>query len=126
MFIKFVLFLNYLRNYAMKLPNRETAYIPSSKLADYLLSQTHAIGKSKAKFFQKLGFDTTNVDAFERGLREIAQEYEITEQISILQGEKYIIDGVLQTPIGRLVNIKTVWIIEKDEINPRFVTAYPA
>ena len=110
----------------MRLPNRESAYVPSSKLVDYLLSRTHAVGKSKAKFFSKFGFDETNVDDFERGLKKIAQENEITEQISMLHGEKYIIDGVIQTPIGRTITIRTVWIIEKGEITPRFVTAHPA
>lgn len=110
----------------MQLPNRESAYIPRSKLIDYLLSRTHAVGKSKARFFYKFGFDETNGDTFEQGLRKIAQNYEITEQISMPYGEKYIIDGVLQTPRGSAINIRTVWIIEKGEINPHFVTAYPA
>ena len=109
----------------MKLPNRESVYIPSSKLVDYLLSRTHAVGKSKARFFRKFGFDETNVDILEQDLKKIAQKNEITQQVSVFHGEKYIIDGVLETPIGRNMNIRTVWIIEKDEINPRFVTAYP-
>ncbi len=109
----------------MKLPNNELAYIPSSKLINYLLSRTHAVGKSKARFFRKFGFDETNVDIFEQGLKIIAQKNEIAEQVSVLHGEKYIIDGKLETPIGRNINIRTVWIIEKGEINPRFVTAHP-
>ncbi len=66
------------------------------------------------------------MEVFEQGLRVIAQKYEITEHISMPHGEKYIIDGILQTPIGRAINVRTVWIIEKGEINPRFVTAHPA
>ncbi len=91
-----------------------------------MLSQTHAIGKSKSKFFRRFGFDDTNVAVLEQGLKKIAQEYEIIEKISIPYGEKYIIDGVLQTPIGREIRVRTVWIIEKDESIPRFVTAHPA
>jgi len=34
----------------MELPNKEKAYIPLAKLKDYLLSETHSVGKSKAKF----------------------------------------------------------------------------
>ncbi len=33
----------------MLLPNRDKAYIPEAKLVDYLLSETQAIGKSKAQ-----------------------------------------------------------------------------
>ncbi|MGH7599609.1 MAG: DUF6883 domain-containing protein [bacterium] len=40
----------------MKLPNREKAYIPPSKLRDYLLSETHVVGRGKAKFFRMFGF----------------------------------------------------------------------
>jgi len=39
----------------MKLPDREKAYIPLLKIKDYLLSETHPIGKSKAKFFRSCG-----------------------------------------------------------------------
>jgi hypothetical protein len=110
----------------MKLPNRESTVIPHSKLTDYLLSQNHAIGKSKSKFFRQFGFDETNIDEFERGLKEIAQENDFIEQISVPHGEKYVINGILKTPAGRPIAVTTIWIIEKGEITPRFVTAYPA
>jgi hypothetical protein len=110
----------------MKLPNKESAYIPYSKLVDYLLSQTHAVGKSKSKFFRKFGFDEMNVDVLGQALKKIAREGEIIEKISSPHGEKYIIDGVMQTPIGREITVRTVWIIEKNELIPRLVTAHPA
>ena len=43
----------------MMLPNAEDAYIPPEKLTDYLLLETHAVGKSKAKFFRSHGYKTT-------------------------------------------------------------------
>jgi hypothetical protein len=42
----------------MKLPTRENAFVPPSKLKDYLLSETHVVGRSKAKFFR--GSDLMN------------------------------------------------------------------
>lgn len=45
----------------MELLNKFKAYIPISKMTGYLLSETHAVGKSKARFFRSLGFDETNV-----------------------------------------------------------------
>lgn len=45
----------------MKLPFRKNAYIPEAKLVDYLLSETHPVGSSKAKFFRGLGYDEGNV-----------------------------------------------------------------
>jgi hypothetical protein len=109
----------------MKLPNREFAYVPQSKLEDYLLSETHVVGRSKAEFFRKFGFDETNLDLLEQGLITIAQTQEVKEEISSPHGKKYVIDGSLLTPIRRSVKVKTVWIIDKGQHNPRFITAYP-
>lgn len=57
----------------MKLPLRETAYIPKEKLTDYILSETHADGKLKAKLFRKFGFNEANVSLLEKLLLNIAQ-----------------------------------------------------
>ena len=40
----------------MKLPGAERAIVDEAKVRDYLLSPTHPIGRSKAKFFEQLGF----------------------------------------------------------------------
>lgn len=109
----------------MKLPNREFAYVPQSKLKDYLLSGTHVIGRSKAKFFRMFGFNETNLDLLEQGLITIAQTQEVKEEISSPHGKKYVIDGSLLTPINRTVNVRTVWIIDKGQNKPRFITAHP-
>jgi len=109
----------------MKLPNSENAYIPLAKLKDYLLSENHAAGRSKAKFFRAFGFDETNIEVLEHGLIMIARNQEVNEVLSSVHGAKYIIDGTLSTPIGRIVNLKTVWIIDKGQDHPRFVTAIP-
>ena len=39
-----------------KLPNANLASIPESKIVDYLLSDKHRVGKSKAAFFKSFGF----------------------------------------------------------------------
>jgi hypothetical protein len=110
----------------MYLPNRYQAYIPSAKLIDYLLSETHAVGRSKAKFFRLLGFEETTITLLEQGLLNIAQTELIAETVVSPHGSKYIIEGDLQAPIGSSVRIRTVWIIETGEDRARFVTAYPA
>lgn len=66
----------------MQLPNRANAYIPPDKLMGYLLSETHAVGKSKAKFFRALGFDETNVRQLEQGLLAIARTEQVEEFIA--------------------------------------------
>jgi len=110
----------------MRLPNQDQAYVPPAKLNSYLLSETHTVGKSKAKFFSEFGFAKTNVDMLEHGLLSIAQVEPVKEVLSSSYGMKYIIEGNLKTPSGTVVHVQTVWIIETGDERPRFVTAYPA
>jgi hypothetical protein len=109
----------------MRLPNRNKAYIPLRKLELYLLSETHAVGKSKAKFFRILGFNETNITALEQELLAIAQTESVIEVLPSPYGTKYIIDGDLSTPRGTSARVRTVWIIEIGEEIPRFVTVHP-
>ncbi len=109
----------------LQLPYKADAYIPLHKLVDYLLSETHAVGKSKAKFFRSLGFNETTISELEQGLLEIAQTGQVKDQVESPYGAKYVIDGPLKTPRGIFVQIRTIWIIEPDSQSPRFVTAYP-
>ncbi len=46
----------------MKLPHRENAYVPAAKLFDYLLSETHPVGRLKSRFFRSAGFHEGNLD----------------------------------------------------------------
>ena len=109
----------------MQLPNCDNAYIPPAKLAEYLLSETHAVGKSKAKFFRTLGFNETNSGDLKHQLLAIAQTEPVTKVLSSPYGTKYVVDGLIKTPDGNSVQVRTVWIVEEDEDRPRFVTAYP-
>ncbi len=109
----------------MKLTNKEKAYVPISKLLEYLLSETHPIGKTKSKYLRSAGFNETNVGLLKQGLLNMAQSEDITEEISSPHGVKYIIDGSIKTPAGNFIKMRTVWIIDKEQESPRFVTAYP-
>ena len=95
----------------MKLPNSEKAYVPISKLIDYLLSETHITGKSKSKFFRMFGFNEANLEMLEQGLLAIAKTQDVVETNESPHGTKYIIDGNLFTPINRFVRVRTVWIV---------------
>lgn len=107
------------------IPNYEKAYIPGQKLREYLLSETHAIGKAKAKFFRSLGFNDDNVELLERELMTITRTELIAEEIITPFGIKYIVDGILSTPSGTSAKVRTIWIVEPHDERPRFVTAYP-
>ena len=56
----------------MLLPNQKNAFVQPEKFTGYLLSETHSVGKSKAKFFRELGFDEEHVVMLEKELLKIA------------------------------------------------------
>jgi hypothetical protein len=107
------------------LPNVENAYIPPEKLTGYLLSETHAAGKSKARFFKAHGYDGDNPHRLEQDLLSVPRYNGIDEQIASPHGTKYVVRGVLGTPRGTTVTVNTIWIMESSDERPRFVTAYP-
>lgn len=109
----------------MKLPYRKNAYIPKAKLTSYLLSETHSDGKQKSKLFRIFGFNETNIPVLEESLLKIAHTQEVRNTVESIHGTKYVIDGKIEAPNGRIINLKTIWIIEPNQKSPRFVTAYP-
>ncbi len=109
----------------MWVPNAEDARVDPEKLKAYLLSETHPVGRAKAKFFRSLGFDESNSAVLERGLIAIIKTQEIAETTASPYGSKYVVEGTITTPSGTLVKLRTVWIVEQAQTIPRFVTAYP-
>jgi hypothetical protein len=109
----------------MSLPNSEKAYVPDQKLKAYLLSETHAIGRAKAKYFRGLGDTESNAEQLADALLAIVKSEEVREKVTTDYGTKYIVDGDILTPGGTVVRLRTVWVIEPHDDRPRFVTAYP-
>ena len=110
----------------MFLPHGEECNVPDVKLIGYLLSETHPVGKAKAKLLRSLGFNENNVEALRNGLIRIACEGPIGETTVSEHGTKYVVSGVLHTPDGHVIELRTVWIVGADDFRPRFVTAFPA
>ncbi len=79
----------------------------------------------KLSFSVCFGFDETNFDLLRQGLIAISQTCDVQKEILSPHGKKYIIDGLLLTPDNRYVKVRTIWIIDKGQDKPRFVTAYP-
>jgi hypothetical protein len=109
----------------MRLPNADDAQVEFEKLRYYLISETHPIGRSKGRFFRSIGFDESRLAVLKHGLIAIARTEDIVEAVASPHGTKYIVDGSIATPSGEQVRLRTVWIVDKGQDNPRFVTAYP-
>ena len=109
----------------MKLPYKSNSYIPRNKLKGYLLSVTHPVGKFKAKYFKKIGFDISNASQLEKELLSIAHNNEVSETKNVPYGVNYVINGKIKFQSTKETLIKTVWFIGNSSNKPRFVTAIP-
>lgn len=108
----------------MKLPTSDRVVIDERKVRDYLLSQSHPVGRFKARYFAALGFDQDQADAFILEVRRIAAEGEVLETQDTAFGRKYTVRGVLRGP-GGSVPVFTVWIQERGQQDVRLVTVRP-
>jgi hypothetical protein len=109
----------------MQLPNAALAVVEEKKITGYLLNLLHPDGAGKAAFFLALGFSISEWEIFAEDLKQLAQLSTQVEDIETPYGIKYVVDGELLTPSGRMPMVRTVWILESGEETPRLVTAYP-
>lgn len=108
-----------------KLPHIDTALIPAKKIVNYLLSDTHEAGRDKANVFKRFGSTSEAWEILAQALRQHAGQHEVTKIEPSPFGNRYVIEGSLQTPSGRAPQVRVVWFIDTGETDPRFVTAYP-
>jgi hypothetical protein len=109
----------------MMLPNAEKAVVAEAKVIDYLLNPAHLDGATKARFFVALGFSRDEWEVLAGRLRHLAETAVIASTVESVHGIKYIIEGPITGPRGRIANVRTVWIVDAGATAPRFVTAYP-
>jgi hypothetical protein len=109
----------------LKLPHSEYVVIPVEKVRDYLLAAANPRSRGKAGFFQALGFDPANWEALRDALLELARTGEATLGQQSEFGTKYEIRGTINGPAGRRAVIRTAWIVNAGEDQPRFITGYP-
>lgn len=109
----------------MMLPNAHLALVEREKIVEYLLNAAHPDNGGKAPFFLMLGFRREDWETLAAALCRLAFSSHVSQSMETIHGKKYIIDGALETPNGKLPIVRTVWIIDKGEDVPRLVTAYP-
>jgi hypothetical protein len=107
------------------LPNADSAVIERAKLQDYLLSQTHPVGRFKARFFMALGFSADRWREFDAALRTQHLTQDVAETESGPHGQSYTIRAILSGPGGQSASVVSIWFVRVGEQHPRFVTAYP-
>ena len=109
----------------MKLPNAEQLVVERGKIVDYLLNATHRYGASKARFFGEFGFRAEDWKILAQCLREHGQRYEVTKVKQTVFGPRYEVEGALPAPDSRAPRVRTVWQLDRGQLAPRLITAYP-
>jgi hypothetical protein len=109
----------------MKLPNAANAVVEREKIADYLLNPSHPDNGGKGEFFGKLGFRRKEWEVLAAAFRVLAQTAEVTSYAESPHGRKYVMVGRLESPAGKVVWVRTIWIVDKGWDVARLVTAYP-
>jgi hypothetical protein len=109
----------------MKLPNASRVRVDRSKIEQYLLSHEHPDGSPKARFFERFGFRRSHWEALAAALCGHARTQNVANTVESGYGIRYVLDGPLETPDGRRPYVRTVWIMEAGNDEPRLVTAHP-
>ena len=109
----------------MKLPGAERAIVDERKVRDYLLSKSHPIGRFKAVFLARAGFEADNWKDLVFQLRELALRGDAVRGERSEFGERYTISGILRGPQGLGLEVITVWLVLSEGEAPRLVTVYP-
>ncbi len=107
------------------LPNAALAFVEPSKVRDYLLSQSHPVGRFKSVVFMAIGYAQDNWQILRDDLLDLAQSGVASLGQCSPYGQKYEVSGNLIGPNGRAASFRTVWLVRPDDPAPRFVTAFP-
>jgi hypothetical protein len=109
----------------MNLPKADVVDIAREKLTEYLLSTTHREGRHKAAFFLAHGFAVEAWELLAAALPQHAAAHPLAKVEASRFGNRYIVEGIMETPDGRTPKLRSVWFIDHGVDTPRFVTAYP-
>ena len=108
-----------------RLPRAGSARIDDAKIRDYLLRPDHPIGAPKAAFFASFRFSQTNWLDLKRALLDHPHANPVARRTTSPYGEKYAVSCSLRTPDGRNPCVRSVWLVERFDPDPRLVTAHP-
>jgi hypothetical protein len=56
----------------------------------------------------------------------IARRGQTVSEDTTAFGYKYVRDGVIESPNGRMIGMRTIWMSDEPDGPPRLATAYPA
>lgn len=97
--------------------------VEQAKIVDYTrLTRRIPTMAARRLFFLSLGFTREDWQPLAASLRELAVTFLVTKTVASPHGQKYILDGTIQTPSGRSPSVRTIWIVDSGLAHARFVT----
>lgn len=108
-----------------QLPNCEQAQVADPKLYRYLLNHEHPDGKSKARFYELIGYTLDKAEQLRADLLRLACSGLAVLAQTNPQGRKCTVVGPINAPNGKTYQLLIVWAVEPPDDLPRLITAYP-
>jgi hypothetical protein len=100
-------------------------YINPQKVKSYLLNINHPDGGAKAKLLIGFGFTIKYTSVLETAIINHVTNNDVCKVITTPFGEKYLVEGPIETPFGKSLQVRSVWVKELKEEIIKFVTLYP-
>jgi hypothetical protein len=97
--------------------------IERKKVVEYLLNVYHPDNVGKARLLINNGFDPKEWEEFAKSVIQHTQEASLVSELETPFGKKIILRGNLNTPSGKFLMIKSIWIVSGK--SPILVTLYP-
>lgn len=90
-----------------------------------MLTADPLAGRGKPGFLTRIGFSADAPAALIAALRAHVRQHEVVGTVETEYGVKYRVDGLLSTPDGRPLRVRTIWQIDHGADVPRFITIRP-
>jgi hypothetical protein len=107
------------------LPHADHAIVDEAKICDYLLSETHPVGRFKARVFRSLGYTIEAWTRLRDDLLHHGQTGVVERTLSSTYGMRVVISARLEGPNGTSKQFRTIWLIADHSNQPRLITAFP-
>ena len=107
----------------MKLPNGDHAIVDIRKLLEYCLNPQHPRGRNKARVFASVGVREADAEELKVALVAAASGNDAQLGVANVHGQRYIIDFDLLRR-GRVVRIRSAWIVRIGDDLPRLTSCY--
>jgi hypothetical protein len=108
-----------------RLPGYKNAIIPDEKISGYALNMDHPTGRNKAIVFKSaLGYNISNQSQLIKQVKSGLIAYQAKARPETVYGKPFEVQMMVRGVNGSYARVKTGWIIDQGETDPRLTTIY--